>query len=277
MAEPIGLIAGGGALPRLEAEGMRAAGHAVIGVGLAGNYGDEVPGLCERFGAASMLRPRRWARLIRRGGARQAVMVGTVSKTKLLYDPMRWIWGVPDRTAIGIYLRQRRRDQRSQTMLGVLADELGKLGVELIDTTRYIPDHLATAGVMTRRGPTGDQQADVDFGWSILMRLNELDIGQALVVRARDVIAVEAIEGTDRMIERAGGLAGKGWTLIKGAPEDKDRRFDVPTVGVQTIANLKAAGAGCLAVAAGRTILVDKPEVLRAADEAGIALVGVAG
>lgn len=165
-------------------------------------------------------------------------------------------------------------------MLGALADELGRGGITLIDTTRYIPEHLAGEGVLTRRGPTAAQQADIDFGWPVLMRMNDLDIGQAIAVKNRDIVAVEAIEGTDAMIRRAGelcrGFRGGGWVLLKGPRPDKDMRFDVPTVGVQTIQALKDAGAKVLAVAAGKVILADKPALLKAADDAGVVVVGVA-
>ncbi|MEM6551764.1 MAG: UDP-2,3-diacylglucosamine diphosphatase LpxI [Planctomycetota bacterium] len=280
MDEPMGLIAGGGALPRLEAEGMRAAGRRVVGVGFSGVYEDDLPGMCDGFSSAGVLRPGTWARRLRRAGVKEAVMVGTVSrggggKTGLIYGPMRWVRNVPDWTAIRVHLQRRKTDQRSQAVLATVADELARLGITLVDTTRYIPEHLAEAGVMTKRQPSAEQRADVEFGWPVLMQMNAIEVGQAIAVKSRDIVAVEAIEGTDRMIERAGALCGTGWTLLKGAPEDKDRRFDVPTVGVQTIERLKAAGAGCVALAAGTTILVDKPAVLAAADAAGISVVGV--
>jgi UDP-2,3-diacylglucosamine hydrolase len=117
---------------------------------------------------------------------------------------------------------------------------------------------------------------DVEFALPIVRRLGELDIGQAVAVAQREVIAVEAIEGTDALIRRAGELCrAGGWVLVKVAKPRQDPRFDVPTVGVQTIENLKAAGAACLAVEAGKVILLDKPEVLAAADRLGIAIVGV--
>ncbi len=272
---PIGLIAGGGRLPVLEAEGIRAAGRRVVCVGLGGGHDQDLPDLCDHFATTGVLRLGSWARRLRRWGAQEAIMVGVVRKTRM-YDPVGILKSMPDMRTIRLWYRVLRHDRRSQVLLAAVADDLLSQGIELIDTTRYIPEHMAEAGVLTRHQPSAKQMADITFGWPILMRMNDLDIGQAIAVKDRDVIAVEAIEGTDRMIERAGNLCKSGgWILLKGPKPDKDRRFDVPTVGVQTIESLKAAGGVCLAIAAGSVILADKPKVIEAADAAGIAIVGL--
>jgi DUF1009 family protein len=129
---------------------------------------------------------------------------------------------------------------------------------------------------MTRTRPTPEQEQDVQFAWPMLSRALQLDIGQSIAIRERDVIAVEAVEGTDRMIQRVGQLCkARGWTLCKGARAGHDRRSDVPTVGVRTIENLAAAGGGCLALAAGDVIMLEKEKMIDAADEMGVAIVGV--
>ena len=273
---PIGLIAGNGVLPLLEARGIRAAGRPVACVGLAGQFSPDLPELCDHFAEVGVIQLGRWIRTLRKWDVQQAVMIGGVSKTRIMYDPLRVVRQLPDLRAAKLWYGVLRHDKRSQTLLAALADELAKGGVQLVDTTRYIAEHLADAGPMTQREPTPAQRADIEFGWPILMRMNDLDIGQAIAVKERDVIAVEAAEGTDSMIRRAGELCRSGdWTLIKGPKPEKDMRFDVPVVGLQTIAALKAAKATCLALAAGKVILADKPVVLKAADEAGIAIVGV--
>ena len=275
MPAPIGLIAGNGMLPLFEARGIRAAGRGCFCVGFAGQTHPDLRRACDRFRPVGFIRLGQWIRTFQRWGVREAVMVGGVSKARM-YDPLRLVRQIPDARALRLWYRELRHDKRDQTVLAALAAELARSGIELIDTTRYIPDHLAVPGSMTRREPTARQHADIAFGWPILMQMNDLDIGQAIAVKERDVIAVEAIEGTDAMIRRAGDLCrSRGWTLLKGPRPEKDMRFDVPTVGVATIEALAAAGAGCLALAAGRTILVDKPAVLAAADKAGIAVVGV--
>ncbi|NBC10511.1 MAG: UDP-2,3-diacylglucosamine diphosphatase LpxI [Planctomycetes bacterium] len=276
--EPIGLIAGGGRLPVLQAQGLRAAGRSVACVGFRGMTDPALRPLCDRFVEIGYTRIGGWVRCLRRFGARQAIMVGTVNKADMYLS--KWAQArsiMPDPTGLLFWFVQSRRDRRSQAMLTALADLLDRKGIELIDTTAYIPDHLASEGVMTARGPTPAQQADIDFGWPVLMRMNDLDIGQAIALKDRNILAVEAIEGTAQMITRAGGLCRKGgWTLLKGPDAEKDLRFDVPSIGLETIAQLEAAGATCLAVAAGKVILMDKPQVLKAAEKAGIAVVGIA-
>jgi DUF1009 family protein len=162
-------------------------------------------------------------------------------------------------------------------VLAAVADELAGAGVPLIDSTTYIPEHMAKEGVMTRCRPGSMQERDVAFGWPLLDKVVELDVGQAIIVREGDIVAVEALEGTDRMIDRAGELCrAKGWTLFKSAKRSHDMRADVPTIGVPTVERVARNGGACIAVGAGRVILVDAPAVLAAADRLGIAIVGVA-
>lgn len=275
MAITLGLIAGQGKLPILEARGMRAAGFRVACVGLAGQADPALRRECDAYAEAGVVRLGRWIRLLRKWGVRHAVMVGGVRKARM-HEPLRLLRQVPDWRAARLWYRVLRRDRRNQTLLAAVADELERGGIELMDSTQYIPDHLATAGVMTRSEPSERQWADVRFAWPILMRLNELDIGQAVAVKESDVIAVEAIEGTDAMIDRAGRLCRTGrWVLAKGADASKDRRFDMPTVGKGTIDRLKANGCACLALTAGQVILLDRPRLLETADAAGIAVVGM--
>lgn len=276
--EPVGLIAGRSRLPVLVARGLRAQGRPVLAVGLAGQYEPDLPALCDRFYEVGVFRIGAWARRLRRMGVHFAVMVGGVDKARLMHDPLRLFRRMPDWRAAVVWYRRLRHDHRSPAVLAALAEELARSGIQLIDSTLPIADHLAEPGVMTRREPTAAQRLDVDFGWPLLLGALRLHIGQSMAVRDRDVIAVEAVEGTDRMIERAGRLCrAKGWTLLKGAPPDQDRRADVPTVGETTVRNLHAAGGGCIALAAGDVIIVDKPRTLALADELGVAIIGAPG
>ena len=274
-APPIGLIAGQGALPVIVARGMRAAGRRVCCIGLADQYVPELPALCDDFAEAGVVQLGKWLRLARRFGVCEAVMVGRVSKARM-HDPLRIFRQLPDWRAFNLWYRKLRHDRRSATLLTALAEDLAKEGLVLIDSTTFIPDHMASEGAMTRRAPTAEQESDISFGWPLLKQVGSLDIGQSIAVREKDVIAVEAVEGTDRMIERAGELCRKkGWTLLKTARPGHDMRADVPTIGVSTIEKMHAAGGGCVAVGVGRVILVDRPAVLAAADRLGIAVVGV--
>ena len=276
---PVGLIAGGGRLPILIAKGLAAAGHPVHALGLRNQYESELPSLCTTFRPVGILRVATWGRLLRKSDVRHAIMVGRVDKARLMYNfPWTIVQNLPDwRTTLG-WFRHLRHDRRSHAVLAAIANELGRNGVHLIDSTAPIADQLAEAGVMTRRHPTAEQRADITFSWPLLTQTLRLDIGQAIAVRNRDVIAVEAVEGTDRMIERVGGLIrakGGGWTLCKGARAGHDRRSDVPTVGPATIENLYRNGGRCLALAAGDVIMVDKAELLDLADQLGVAVIGV--
>jgi DUF1009 family protein len=272
----VGLIAGQGRLPLLVARGVRAGGGRVCCVGLHGQYDLQLRQLCDEFHDVGLVRIGQWMRILRRAGVSQAVMVGGVAKSRM-HDRWKLFRQVPDWRAAVLWYRHLRHDRRNATVLRAVAEELARNRITLIDSTTYIPEHLATEGVMTRTWPSGAQKGDIEFGWPLLTQMVELDVGQSIAVRDRDVVAVEAVEGTDAMIQRAGQLCkSKGWTLLKSASKNHDMRADVPTIGLSTIQHAAEAGCGCIAVGANRVILVDKPAVLKAADEKKIAIVGVA-
>ena len=274
-APPIGLIAAGGRLPVATAAGIRQAGRAVACVALKGEYEPDLPEHCARFRTTGLIQLGKWIRTLRSWGVRELVMVGKVHKAQM-YDPMLWFRYLPDFRAAKVWFGRLRHDKRPDQMLRAIADEFAAEGITMIDSTRYIPELLADPGVMTRGKLTTEQQGDIDFALPIVQRMGDLDIGQSVAVKDRDIIAVEAIEGTDAMIERAGALCKRGqWTLVKLAKPHQDMRFDVPTVGPRTIEQMKTHGATCLAVEAGKTILLDKPRFLEAAHAAGIAVVGI--
>ena len=273
---PLGLIAGNGHLPLLVARGAKAAGRRVIAVGLRDQFDSALPALCDEFDQAGWLRIGKWIRLLRRAGVHEAVMVGGVSKQRM-HDPFKLIRQLPDLRAARLWYRRLRHDRRNAAVLAAVADELASSGVTLMDSTTYIQEHLATLGVMGSVTPSSAQQADIAFGWPIISQVCELDVGQAIAVRDRDTIAVEAVEGTDAMIDRASTLCrSRGWTLLKTSSGNHDRRADVPTVGVATIERLAKAGGTCLALGVGRVILIEKPLVIAAANRLGVAVVGVA-
>jgi DUF1009 family protein len=202
-------------------------------------------------------------------------MVGRVSK-KQIYTPWRLVKYLPDWRAVRIwYWRLRKMDKRNDTVLCAIADELASGGIILEDSTMHCKEHMATEGVMNQYQPPASVWEDITFGWEIVKQCGKLDIGQAIAVREREIIAVEAIEGTARMIERAGQLCKKGgWTLLKVSKPDQDLRFDVPCIGTDTIECLKKNGAKCVVVEKDKTIIIDKPETLALADKLGIAVVG---
>jgi hypothetical protein len=223
----------------------------------------------------AVARPGGWIRRFRRHGIDRAIMVGRVAKGRL-YSPWRILRNLPDWRALRIwYWRLRGRNKQADELLGALADELAAGGIILEDSTMYCREHLASGGLMTGRDPGSFVRADIEFGWPAAKKLGELDIGQAVAVKEREVIAVEAIEGTAEMIKRAGRLCPSGgWTLIKAAKPGQDMRFDVPCVGPDTISALAENGGRCLVVEKDRTIIIDKPATLKLADRLGISVVG---
>lgn len=261
-------------MPVMIAQGVRAAGRRVACVGLRDQFDRDLPGYCDFFGSAGIIRLGRWIAMLRKWGVCELVIVGKVEKARM-YDPLRLIRQMPDWRAAKVWYGVVKKDRRSAKILTAVAEELARHGLTVIDSTKYIPDSLAPEGVLTKRPPSAGQLADIEFAMPIVTRLNELDIGQAVTVKDCEVIAVEAIEGTDALIRRTGELCrSRGWTLVKTSKPSHDMRFDVPTVGPTTIDSLDKAGGGCLVLQAGRVIIADRPAFIEAADRARIVVVG---
>jgi hypothetical protein len=265
----VGIIAGAGRFPEMVVEGARHAGLRVLVIGLRGLADRHLARKADAFHWAGLARPGRWIRLLRRHRTTKVVLAGAVRKTAM-YGRFRLLRVWPDWTAIRLWFFGIP-DKRNDTILSALADEFARHEIFVEDCIRYSADHLAPEGVLTRRQPSPAHQRDLDFGWPIAKQMGHLDIGQSIAVKETEVIAVEAIEGTDRMIERAGQLCPRGgWTLIKVAKPQQDLRFDVPTVGPETIANLNKAGAGMLVIEAGKTVILERAQFVSDADAAGI-------
>ena len=271
---PIGLIAGSGRMPFLVAEGMRRAGRHVVVMGFRGSADPALKDVADEFVGVGLVRLGGWIRTMKRRGIHEAIMIGGVNK-RHMYTPLRLLSYLPDLRTMKLWFKQAKGDRRDAALLQLAADELASEGIELVSSVKYCPEQLADEGLMTRRAIPVSSQEDVAFGWRIARDSARLDIGQTLAVKECDVIAVEAIEGTDAMIRRAGRLCRTGgWTMIKVARPNQDMRFDVPTVGPQTLRNLKDARCACLVVEAGKTLIVDKPQTLALADELKIAIIG---
>jgi len=271
----IGLIAGEGRLPFLVAEGARKAGLKVVCVGLAENAEASLADKVDIFYDVPLARPGHWIRKLKKHGVTKTIMVGRVYKGRI-FTPWRILRYLPDWRAVRIwYWRLRGKNKQNQTLLAAIAEELASGGIVLENSTMYCKEHLATRGVMTKSEPSASIKDDIEFGWQTVKKLVELDIGQAIAVKEREIIAVEAIEGTAKMIERAGGLCKSGgWTLIKAAKQNQDMRFDVPCIGPDTIKSLADNGAKCLVVEADKTIIIDKPQTIKLAEQMNIAILG---
>ena len=271
----LGLIAGEGRLPFLVAAGAKQAGLRVVCVGFAETAERSLANEVDVFYRVAIARPGAWIRKLRKHSVRRTILVGRVAKSQL-FTPWRILRYLPDWRAFRIYYwRLRGKDKLSDSLLSAIADELATGGIVLENSTMYCKEHLATAGVMTKAHLRPSVEGDIKFGWQIVKKLGELDIGQAIAVKEKEVIAVEAIEGTAEMIKRAGRFCKSGgWTLIKTSKPAQDMRFDVPCVGPDTIISLAENGGKCLVVEAGKTIIIDKNETIKLADKLGITILG---
>ena len=266
----LGLIAGNGRFPFLVLDAARAQGHEVTVVAVKEEALPELADAAAREPKASL----HWVslgqlgtciRILKDAGATRAVMAGQVKHVKIFSGI------VPDLTLLSVLTKVRARN--TDALISAVAEVLREHGIELMDSTSLLEPLMAREGTLTRRAPTPEEQADLAFGYRMADAIAGLDIGQSIAVRDKAVVAVEAMEGTDQMIRRAGELAG-GVRIVKVAKPNQDMRFDVPVVGTATISVMKAAGATTLSVDAARTLLVDGQSVIDAADAAGIAIVG---
>ncbi|HKJ72143.1 MAG TPA: UDP-2,3-diacylglucosamine diphosphatase LpxI [Gammaproteobacteria bacterium] len=261
---PIGLIAGYGRFPLLYARNLKAQGYRVF---CAAIREETDPAVTEVADEHRWLRLGQLGKLIeafRGAGVREAVMAGKVHKTRIYQ--LR-----PDLRAVK--LMARAPDFKDDTLLGAVADELGRSGIRLVSSIAHAGELLPGSGVLTRRAPSGEERADIDFGWDLAKVVAGQDVGQSVVIKNRSVMAVEAIEGTDAAIRRGGELGGGGVTVVKVAKPGQDVRFDVPTIGTDTVVAMAEAGATCLALEAGLTLVLDRDEVVAAADAAGISII----
>ncbi len=273
--EVLGLIAGSGRLPFLVAEGAKKAGLKVVCAGLLDSAENNLVEKVDTFFNVAIARPGSWIRKLKQYGVTKTIMVGRVQKGKL-FTPYRILHYLPDWRAFRIYYwRLRNKTKLNDSLLSALADELETGGIILEDSTMYCKEHLASSGVMTNISKNPISQSELEFGWQMAKKLGELDIGQAIAVKEKEIIAVEAIEGTAAMIERAGRYCKSGgWTLFKVSKPQQDMRFDVPCVGPDTIKSLAENKAKCLVIEAEKTIIIDKPQTIELANKLGISIIG---
>ena len=267
----LGLIAGNGRFPFLVLDAARAAGHNVTVIAIKEEaFPDLMTAAAQPPAAAvhwvSLGQLGTCIKLLKEADVSQAVMAGQVKHTKLFADI------VPDFTLAGVLMRLKSRN--TDALISGIADVLHQHGIALMDSTRFLEPLMAREGVLTTRAPTDEERADLEVGYRVADRIAAMDVGQSVAVKSAAVVAVEAMEGTDQMIARAGQLAGPGVCVVKVAKPGQDMRFDVPVVGVSTIAAMEAAGAAVLSIDAGRTLMIDGDAILKAADRAGVAIVG---
>jgi DUF1009 family protein len=266
----LGLIAGNGRFPFLVLDAARALEHDVTVVAVKDeafpdleSHAANVPGATFHWVALGHL--GKCIDILKTASVTQAVMAGQVKHVKIFSV-------VPDLTMLSVIKRLRSRN--TDAVIAAVVEVMRERGIEIIDSTALLSPLLARPGVLTRRTPTEAEQADLAFGYRMADVIAAQDIGQTICVKDRAVVAVEAMEGTDETVARAGRLAGGSLVVVKVAKPNQDMRFDVPVVGVATITAMEAAGATVLSIDAGKTLLVDGDALIQAADAAGITVVG---
>ncbi len=267
LPSPIGLIAGGGQFPLLFAEAARARGRRVVAVA---HVNETLPELEQQADVTCWVKLGQLGRIIkyfRQEGVDETVFAGTITKTRIFHDVLPDFKGLTLWNKIDIRL--------DDAILRAVAQTLEEEGIRVIASTCYLDHLFFPQGLLSRKKPSTAQMEDIRFGWSIARAVGRLDIGQCVVVRDRSVLAVEAIEGTDAAIRRGGELAGSGAVVVKLKKPDQDFRFDLPATGEKTIATLAAVKGAVLAVEAGQSLLFDRAAMVRAADRAGIVVIGL--
>ena len=266
----IGLIAGNGRFPFLVLQGARSLGHDVTVVAIKEEAFPDLERTARDaradFHWVSLGQLGTCIKILKAAAVSQAVMAGQVKHVKIFSGI------VPDFTLVSVLTRLKARN--TDALISAVADVMRDEGIDLLDSTTFLRPLLAGPGTLTDRMPNEQEHEDFLFGYRMADAIAELDIGQTIAVKHKAVVAVEAMEGTDEVIGRAGHLAGPGVRIVKVAKPNQDMRFDVPVIGIATIQAMRVAGASALSVDAERTLVLDGEHVFKSANEAGITIVG---
>jgi UDP-2,3-diacylglucosamine hydrolase len=263
-----GLIAGNGRFPFLVLEAARSQGIEMAVIALKEEASPELEKLAKRLHWVSLGELSKAIELMQGEGVKQAVMAGQVKHNKI-FSAIR-----PDWKLAKLLFSLPRKN--TDSLIGAVAKVLEEEGIELVDSTLFLKPLVPEAGVLTRRAPNEQERADIEYGLGVARQIAAMDVGQTVVISDQACVAVEAMEGTDETIERAGRYAqGKPLVVVKVSKPKQDMRFDVPVVGLPTVESMKRAGATALALDAGRTLLFERSVLIAKADEAGIAIQAV--
>jgi UDP-2,3-diacylglucosamine hydrolase len=262
-----GLIAGNGQFPFLVLEGARRAGVSLAVAAIREETDPQIEQFADTLTWVGIGQLGKMIRFFKRAGVERAIMAGQVKHVQIFSGAL------PDVRMLKLLVSLPRRN--TDALIGGVAAELAKEGIELIDSTCFLQDHLPQPGTLTRRAPDERERGDIEYGLEVAREIARLDLGQTIVVRARACVAIEAMEGTDATIRRAGALARGRLTVVKIAKPDQDMRFDVPVVGVPTIESMYEAGATCLCITASKTLIFDQAQMIKLADKHRIAVVAV--
>jgi DUF1009 family protein len=276
---PIGLIAGWGSFPMQVAQSLIRDGRNVCCVAISGHANTDLESICDHVIWMGVGKLGGHLRYFRRNGVKQVTMAGKLFKTDILFHGSMWLKHVPDLTCIRTFaphLLGRKRDARDDRLLLAVTDAYTRHGIEVCPATDFAPELLVKHGLISGPAPSVRLQSDIETGWSVAKQMGGMDIGQTITIKDGTVLAVEAIEGTDACILRTGELCRRGgWTLVKVSKPNQDMRFDVPTIGPQTVARVRDAGGKAIAIEAGKTIVVEREQTLELARSCGITIVAI--
>lgn len=261
-----GLIAGNGKFPFLVIDGARRGGVELAVVAIKEETDPEIEKIARNITWVGIGQLSKMISFFKDNGVEQAIMAGQVKHVQIFSGAL------PDLRMVKMLWNLPRRN--TDALIGGVADEMAKEGIELIDSTHFVKDHLAPSGVLTKRKPTDIERGNIEYGLHIAGEIARLDLGQTIVVRGKACVAIEAMEGTDATIRRAGELANGKLTVVKVAKPNQDMRFDVPVVGVPTIKSMIDAGATCLSVTTGKTLIFERSEMLALAEKHKISILG---
>lgn len=264
----IGIISGIGDLPAIIARDARKRGYRVITVALENLASPELNNCSDEIRWINAGKLGEVISTLKKFNVNEAIMAGKVPKTLLYKSGL-----TPDLRAVKLLFSLK--DRSDDSIQDAITKELETEGIHILDTTSFSPHLLTPEGVLTKGKPSEDEWKDVEFGWKIAKGIGRLDIGQAVVVKGKAVMAVEAIEGTDEAILRGGKLAGEGAVVVKVSKPQQDMRLDVPVIGGNTIRTMIEVRARVLAVEAHRSIIIDRERLIKEADNAGITIAGV--
>ena len=274
----VGLIAGWGRYPIVAAEHLTQLGYKVFCLGIAGHADDALAGVCDDYRRVGLTRLGAQIRYFRRRGIHDVTMAGKIHKVLLFNRDFLW-QNLPDLTCVRTFYPHfitRSKNRNDDSLLTAVVDSYEKRGLHVKAATDLAPQLLVKCGHLSGKRPSQSQQQDIAFAWQLAKSMGGLDVGQTVAVKGRAVLAVEAVEGTDQCIRRAGMLCpAGGFTVAKVAKPQQDMRFDVPTIGIGTVQSLVAAGGSVLAIEAEKTIIVDQQQVIDYAQRHGITLVSM--
>jgi DUF1009 family protein len=273
---PLGLLAGAGHFPMHVAAKAREQGWSVVCLGIRGAADPALAQISDRFLWTGLKQFGKMVRLFRANGVRKWTMAGKINKARGLNAKWRVFMEPPDWQFLRFWFSRRHRDNRDDSFLLDFIDHLNAGGLECMSALEVCPELLVRSGLFTRRRPTRSEWEDVQFAWGIAREMGRLDVGQSVMVREKAILAVEAMEGTDRAILRAGHLCPRGgFVIVKVAKPQQDMRFDVPTVGPSTIETMIRAGGTVLAIESRRTILLHEEQTVELANRHDVSLISL--